>query len=1356
MTDENGAGETTGTAAADPAEPAGGKIVTFYSYKGGTGRTMSLANTAWILASGGKRVLVVDWDLDAPGLDRFLHPFLDRDRLRSAPGIIDLFLHFNQTVLEQRRQPESHPEDGWVTAEAAWVDSQARFNHCVIPLDWKFPGGGRLDYVSPGTQNKEYLSAYSQFDWMRFLDHTWHGPVFVRALKHELTQNYDYVLIDSRTGLSDVSDVCTVLLPDALVVAFTPSSQGMDGAHAVAHKIDTLYGYRGIRIIPVPMRVEDANGEADRLEAAREQMRAKFADVVRRHCTLDAQEYWGKVEIPYRPFYAYEELLAPFRDVPGRPTSMLAACERLTEVISDGEVTALPPMDDGERKRVLALYKRPRPLEDTEVRVSFVPEDRTWADWIEFTLKSVGFRVQLLPQGTLEVPERTGTEQAAGPSTRSLAVLSHAYRKFMDARGVRDTAGSLEQAENARGPVAVRVDDVRLSAPFSDRAAADLTRCGADEDAARQVLLNAVEAPTQPLFSPVAASDGGPRFPGAEPAVQSLPIRNPSFTGRERLLEYLRDRLRAGNGTVLLRGMGGVGKTMLALEFAHRYKGDYDVVWHIQADQRNLAVEQYAQLAGPLDVGERKNPTATATSVKEALGLGRPYSRWLLILDNVEHVSDLSDLLVSSKSGHILVTSQRAEGWERYAEITDVGVFEREESVAHLKRRLTECSTEEADEVAAALGDLPLAVEHAAAVLRETGLQTHEYVKLLERQPATDTEGPSPDDRLLDVSKTWRVAIEQLDKNFPPAVQLLKLAAWFSPEPISMDLLQSTQIAQALTGRTGGPGGPGEEFRPRAFDSTEMIARAFQELSRLSLATVDRKSRSLRVHRLVQMSVRLNMTEEEQEATRDAVFRTLVAARPEQDDPEDHNTWERYRIIWPHLGTRWALTTPDYGIRKLIVDRVRQLRRRGELKQAYDLSTRVHEGWVEHSGREERWVLHMGFQIANILRAQGRYQEALDMDMDVLRRQEAVLDSPHDLHILMTSGGVAADLRGLGRYSEALERDRLNYERLFELFGEDHPRSLMAANNYAVCLRVLGQYADALRLDRKTMEMRNKILGSEHAYTRESTISHARDLLDCGDYAGAEHQLRRTYERCLANRQFGPSSPTTVNAGKALAGALRQLGRAQEAEELTRAVLAALPAEEGSASPNRLLLQLGLAGSLGAQGRTEEALELARRVLDDCRRFFHDQHPYTAACYANLAVLLYSANEAASSLAHAEQAARAFAEIFDDDHPFTLMCRVNVANAQAALGQRELARTTYEAVLDRIRYVLDDDQHPAPLVCAANLAVVLNELGETEAAERLREEVLGALTARLGADHPRASALREWSRSGWEFDPHPI
>ncbi|RSN82475.1 hypothetical protein DMH26_36225 [Streptomyces sp. WAC 05379] len=1335
-------------------ESAGGKIVTFYSYSGGTGGTMALANTAWILASGGKRVLVVDWDLDAPGLDRFLHPFLDRDRLRTAQGVIDLFLHFNQTVMEQRRQPETHAPDEWETAEAAWVATQAHFNHCVIPIDWAFPNGGRLDYVSPGTQNKEYLSAYSQFDWMRFLDHTWHGPVFVEALKQELTQNYDYVLIDSRTGLSDVSDVCTVLLPDVLVAAFTPSSQGMDGAQAVAQKIDSLYGYRGIRIIPVPMRVEDANGEADRLEAARQQMRAKFADIVRRHCSLDSQEYWGKVEIPYRPFYAYEELLAPFRDAPGSPTSMLAACERLTEVISDGDVTAFPRLDDAERKRVLALYRRPRPLQNSDIHVSFVPEDRTWADWIEFTLKSVGFQVHLESSGTARPSERSAPDPTKKSATRTLAVLSHAYRDSAEARAAWETTDAVDALGNRRTLVTVRVDDVRMSPPFSDRAAADLARCGPNEEAARQALLNAVEAPAQPLFSPAAASDRGPRFPGAEPIVYSLPIRNPSFTGREELLGHLRDRLRAGDGTVLLRGMNGVGKTMLALEFAHRFKSDYDVVWHIQADQRNLAVEQFAGLAAHLEVSERKNPTATAAAVKDALRLGRPFSRWLLILDNVEHVNDLSDLLVSSNAGHVLITSQRSEGWERYAEIVDVGVFEREESVAHLKRRLTECSTEEADEVASALGDLPLAVEHAAAVLKESGLQTQEYVKLLERQPAAaDTAGLSPDDRLLDVSKTWSVAIGQLNKNFPPAVQLLKLAAWFSPEPISMDLLQSTQIAQALTGQNG----PADrEFRPRAFDSTEMIARAFQELSRLSLAEVDRKSRSLRVHRLVQMSVRLNMTEEDQEATQDVVFRTLVAARPEQDDPEDHHTWDRYRIIWPHLGTPWALAAPDYGIRKLIVDRVRQLRRRGELKQAYDLSTRVHQGWLEHSGPDERWVLHMGFQIANILRAQGRYQEALELDMDVLHRQEAALDSPHDLHILMTSGGVAADLRGLGHYSEALERDRRNHERFLELFGEDHPRSLMAANNLAVCLRVLGQYTDALRLDRQTMETRNKILGPEHPYTWESTISFARDLLDCGDYGGSEVLLRRTYDRCLANEEFGPSSPTTINAGRALSGALLQLGRAQEAEQLTRPVLADLPSDGGSPSPNRLLLQLGLASMLGAQGRIDEACDLARQVLDDCRRLFHDKHPYTVACYANLAVLLYAANEVASSLAHAEQAARAFAEIFDDDHPFTLMCRMNLANAQAALGQRERARATYNEVLDRLRDVLNDNQHPAPLVCAANLAVVLKELREAEAAERLREEVLGALTARLGADHPRTLALREWRRSGWEFDPHPI
>jgi len=1329
-----------------------GRIVTFYSYKGGTGRTMALANTAWILASGGQRVLVVDWDLDAPGLDRFLHPFLDPEQLRTKAGVINLFSSFSQAVTErlhQKKQQGTPPDEGRPSEEeGTWVADQARFNHCVIPVEWQFPGRGRLDFISAGAQNSQYLAAFSQFNWMPFWE-GWHGPHFLQSLREELCQHYDYVLVDSRTGLNDVSDICTVMLPHVLVVCFAPSSQGIDGAHAVASKIDGIYGYRNIRIVPVLMRVEDANGEADRLEATRQQVRSRFAETLRRHHgDRDPLDYWGKAEIPYRPSYAYEEMLAPFRDAPGSHSSMLAACERLTGIVSEGEVTSLARIEEGVRQHQLERYKRQRPLGNSDVYLSFVPEDRTWADWIAHVLQSTGFRVYLAPSGAVAGRlAKDETERGVDSAVQTIAVLSNSYLRSEQARAVWEKIASIDSLGSRRSLIPVKVDDVRVSAPYSEREAADLVACGADEAQAREALLRALDAATPSGVHPATVDGDGPRYPGAEPPVWLVPLRTTAFTGRGGMLEDLRERLRRGSGTVLLRGMGGAGKTLLAQEFAHRFRGEYDVVWYIQADQRNLAVEQYAWLAPKIGVQERKNPTDTAAAVRDALRRGVPYHRWLLVLDNAESPESLTDLLVSGGSGHVIVTSQRSERWDRHAEIVDVGVFDREESIAHLRGRLPECSRQEADEVAEALGDLPLAVEQAAAALKESGIGTREYVVQLQNELAADTEGTSPDDQLLDVSQAWRVAIAQLSKNYPPAVQLLRLASWFSPEPISFDLLQSTEIARSLRGGS------------TVQDSTQMISRAFQELNRYSLAKVDRRSQSLLVHRLVQMSVRASMTEEEQSVTSEAVYRTLVAARPEKDDPEDHNTWERYRIIWPHLGTLWALSTPNSGIRKLIVDRVRQLRRRGEFRQALDLSRRVLTEWTkpENGGRDDRWALHMEFQIANILRAQGRYTESLAIDQDVLRRQRAALKDTDDLHILMTAGSNAADLRGLGRFTDALAYDRETRRKFIELYGDDHQRSLLASSNLAVSLRLSGQYYEALELDQKTLETRESIFGPNHANTIESAINHGRDLCDCGEYEQAVRQLRATYQRCLDDAGYGADSPITHNAAKALAVSLRRAGLAPEAEELTRNVLSAMRDEEDRASPERLLLELSLAGDLAAQGRAPEARDLAREVLDGCRRpdGFGEQHPHTIACMTNYAVYLYAAGEAADSETYAEQAAAAFEGIFGEDHPFGVMCRVNVANALATLGSRRAARTLYEDAYDRLRESLKPD-HPATLVCNANLAVLLNELGEEAIADAKRQETLGAMTRRLGADHPYTVALREWHRMGLELDPHPI
>jgi len=225
-----------------------GQVVTFYSYKGGTGRTMALANVAWILAANGKRVLVADWDLEAPGLERFFHPFLDSRRTAFSGGVIDLIREYEWATTASGPRPGDLSE---------LYESYARVSRHAFSIDWAFPDGGTLDILPAGVQRLDYAQSVVGIDWDIFHDRL-NGGRFLDALRADMKANYDYALVDSRTGFSDVADICTIHLPDTLVACFTYSSLGIEGAHERATAIQTVYGGRNIRILPVPMRVDPA------------------------------------------------------------------------------------------------------------------------------------------------------------------------------------------------------------------------------------------------------------------------------------------------------------------------------------------------------------------------------------------------------------------------------------------------------------------------------------------------------------------------------------------------------------------------------------------------------------------------------------------------------------------------------------------------------------------------------------------------------------------------------------------------------------------------------------------------------------------------------------------------------------------------------------------------------------------------------------------------------------------------------------------------------------------------------------------------------------------------------------------
>jgi hypothetical protein len=348
-----------------------GKIVTFYSYKGGTGRTMALANVAWILASSGLKVLVVDWDLESPGLHRYFHPFLDPAKITATPGVIEMIRDYAFAVTSDEDRP------------AEWHLRYAQVMRHAISVNWQdFPDGGELDFVSAGRQNRDYYSSVAQIDWDNFYERLGGGQFF-NALRADMKSNYDYTLIDSRTGLSDIADICTVHLPDILVDCFTLNNQSIEGAAEIARVIDQRYHDRSIRILPVPMRIDDA--EKEKLDLGRSLARRRFDQFPRGMTGEEADAYWSSVEIPYRAYYAFEELLATFGEIPGSPLSLLASYERLASAVTEGRVTALKPMGEATRLQYRdAFTRRPMPPQ-TDVYLSYVAEDRLWAEWISAT-----------------------------------------------------------------------------------------------------------------------------------------------------------------------------------------------------------------------------------------------------------------------------------------------------------------------------------------------------------------------------------------------------------------------------------------------------------------------------------------------------------------------------------------------------------------------------------------------------------------------------------------------------------------------------------------------------------------------------------------------------------------------------------------------------------------------------------------------------------------------------------------------------------------------------------------------------------------------------------------------------------
>ncbi|MFE3943622.1 FxSxx-COOH system tetratricopeptide repeat protein [Streptomyces sp. NPDC059118] len=982
------------------------------------------------------------------------------------------------------------------------------------------------------------------------------------------------------------------------------------------------------------------------------------------------------------------------------------------------------------------------------VTISFAGFNRAWATWIGDRLERRGVTVvQQRWDPPVEVPLEESLRDLTLSRGRVLVILSDWYFQ-LGPRSHDEWNRALREvvAPDPDRFAAVCVTTSALPGATSALGAADLTNVGADE--AERRLLTRLGLPTDPLPE-AAGSRQGPRYPADVPEVWGgVPRRNTRFTGREELLSKAYQALQdagPGAGVVTLHGMSGVGKTQLAAEYVYRFGSEYDVVWWVPADRRALYRQKLAELAPELGLSTGAEYGERLRAVRDALRRGEPHSHWLLVLDGADEPEHIWDL-VPTGPGHVLITSRNPEWSEHNSNLVEVPVYERDESVAFIRRRAPRLTPNDADQLAEALEDLPLLLDQTAGWLNDSDMSVEEYIELLEGGIDQDVVKVSADFPLA-FQTAWSILLNKLKETVPESVDLLRLCSFFAPGSIPVRLLREMppgELPEQLSGLMNDP---------LLWNKAIAQLRQYSVVRLESHETVGEEAssgESLYMHRMVHQIVGKDMPERDREEFVGVVRRALAAADPGR--PTDTRLWPAYAEITPHL--KWAdvLNSTDPAVHTLVLNCLRYMYLSGEYRAGIKLGERAMKAWRRLLGEDHPRVWDLSYHYANVLRAVGDYAgtEAIERAaVDHLRAERGAQDLEH----LRAAGGLAADLRGLGRYDEALEMSSWLLAAYRELLGDQDSRTLSAQNNLGASLRLLGRYEEALEHNGRTLEARRQLLRPRHSWTLYSEINYATDLRLLGRYADAlslQNQSVRVHRLVM-----GPDNPQTLRAEHNLALCQYRAGERAKAATLFTRVLERSERVLGESDPLTMMFAASQSFFAREHADIDQARAISERVVDGYVDMLGEEHPYVAGTRANHALILRNVGERDHAHALLEESLAGMTRAVGEHHPWTLGCAVNASALRNLVGDPESAAALTDAVIGRATEVLGRT-HPLTLSARIAHAADLRGIRDRQRAEKIEREALGDLVTTLGAQHVHTVSARSRNRPYWDFEPQMI
>lgn len=484
--------------------------------------------------------------------------------------------------------------------------------------------------------------------------------------------------------------------------------------------------------------------------------------------------------------------------------------------------------------------------------ISYTQVDRAWAEWMAWVLEEDGHTV--LIQAWDFVPGTNwvqGMRAGVSKAERTIAVLSPDYLASEYGTAEWEAAWAGDPLGAKRKLLTVRVK--ACDRPDFLAAVVGVDLFGISEADARarlrMMVSSAITGRAKPAEPPGFPGYGRamprePHFPGALPRVWKVPARNPNFTGRSDDLAALAAALASGPTVTVrpVRGMGGVGKTQLATEFAYAHAGEYDLVYWIAAEEPASIPDQFTALAIQLGLDPVPDPEGLQVQVHDRL---RSIPGWLLIFDNADKVDDLRPWLPGGPlppgiPGHVIVTTRRG-GFAALGEVMELDVIGLADALELLRTRVPGLEEEPGKELAEELGRLPLALEQAAAYLDRSAIPAQDYLRLLRQRAADLYARGDVSGRKDTIATLWAVSLERISAEDFAAVQLLELCAYLAPERIPLDLFSAH---------------PGLLPEPLAEAAADELA--FNEAIGILVdySLVKRTAAGLQIHRLLQGAIR--------------------------------------------------------------------------------------------------------------------------------------------------------------------------------------------------------------------------------------------------------------------------------------------------------------------------------------------------------------------------------------------------------------------------------------------------------------------------------------------------------------------